>query len=570
MKRCPQCNRVEPDVKLAFCRIDGTPLVSNSSSFNPDANTAGFESGPVSSETQTEILQHRTDTEINRVTAPTTVLSKTAGAAKESRRLKQLSSAILITAVGLGVAALAGYLYVSRRSNVSIQSIAVLPFENASGNADLDYLSEGVSESVLDRLSQLPQLKVIARSSSFRYRGNNLDLKKVADSLGVQAIVTGRVVQRGDSYLIRVDVTDVGENKQLWGENFTRKMSDLQIMQTDISREIAENLSLRLNESQRQPPVKQPTSAQAYELVLKAVFYRNKGSAEDLKKSIECYQQAITIDPNYALAYAGLADSYRTSGLDAKENLQKREAAARKALELDDNLAEAHFSMGQYQRDLWQWQEAGREFQRAMQLNPNASHAYSGYSGVLSLLGRHDEAINADKRAKELDPVGIIQNTVAGRTLHYARRYDEAIEQLKKTIDLDPRTSFAYVRLADVYVTTGRYQEAIAQYEKAIELGTASSEAKIRLAAAYAKMGERQRSLDIMKQLQNSGDYISPAHLAIFYAALGDREQAFATLEKGYSERSPSLQSVKVDPAFDSLRSDPRFQDLLRRMGLSQ
>jgi TolB-like protein/predicted Zn-dependent protease len=472
-------------------------------------------------------------------------------------------------ALALAVAALAGYVYF-HRSNVSIKSIAVLPFENASGDPELDYLSEGVSESVLDRLSQLPQLKVIARSSSFRYRGSNLDLKKVADTLGVQAIVSGRVVQRGDSYLIRVDVTDVGENKQLWGENFTRKASDIQILQTDISREIAENLRLRLSESQQPPPFKQPTNAQAYELVLKAVFYRNKGSVEDLKKSIECYQQAISIDPNYALAYAGLADSYRTSGLDAKENMQRREAAARKALELDDNLPEAHFSMGQYQRDLWQWQEAEREFQRAMQLNPNSSHAHSGYSGVLSLLGRHDEAILEDKRAKELDPVGIVINTVAGRTLHYAGRNDEAIEQLKKTIELDPRAPFAYVRLADVYVTKGKYQDAVGQYQMAIELGSASSEAKVRLAAAYAKMGEPKRGLDIVKDLQESHDYISPAHLAIFYSALGEPDQAFATLEKGYAERSPSLQILKVDPAFDSLSSDPRFQDLLRRMGLLQ
>lgn len=569
MKRCPQCNRVETDEKLAFCRVDGTPLTSNSSSFYTESNTAKFESAQVSRETETEILQQRTDAEINRATAPTTLLTKTAGATKESRRLKQLSLAISLAAL-LAVSALAGYLYFSHRSIVTIQSIAVLPFENATGDANLEYLSEGISESVLDGLSQLPQLKVIARSSSFRYRGNNLDLKTVADTLGVQAIVTGRVVQRGDSYLIRIDVTDVGENKQLWGENFTRKVSDIQILQTDISREIAENLRLRLRESQPQPPVKQPVSAQSYELVLKAVFYRNKGSVEDLKKSIECYQQAISIDPNYALAYAGLADSYRTYALDAKENMQRREAAARKALELDDNLPEAHFSMGQYQRDLWQWREAEREFQRAMQLNPNFSHAYSGYSGVLSLLGQHDEAILEDKRAKDLDPVGIILNTVAGRTLHYARRYDEAIEQLKKTIELDPRAPFAYVRLADVYVTKGKYQDAVAQYQMAIELGTASSEAKVRLAAAYAKMGERKRGLDIIRQLQESHDYISPAYLAIFYSALGEPDQAFATLEKGYAERSPSLQILKVDPAFDSLRSHPKFQDLLRRMGLLQ
>jgi serine/threonine protein kinase/tetratricopeptide (TPR) repeat protein len=473
----------------------------------------------------------------------------------------------VVVAAAVGVA---GYLYLPGKAKAAIQSIAVLPFENGSGKTDLDYLSDGVSESIIDRLSQLPQLKVIARSSSFRYRGQNLNLKEISDALQVQAIVTGRVVQRGDSYQIRIEMIDTRENQNLWSETFNRNASDIQSVQTDISRLIAENLRLRLSGTQTQQLATQPTNPEAYELVLKGRFYSNKGGTENQKRAIECFQQAIAVDPNCALAYAGLADAYRFLGGDPKERLPKRETAVRRALELDENLAEAHFSMGQYQRDLWQWQEAELEYKRAMQLNPNYSHAHSGLSGLLSLLGRHDEAIAEDRRARELDPVGVIVNTVVGRTLHYARRYDEAIEHLKRTIDLDQTSPTAHISLGDVYVTKGLYREAVAEYHTAIKLGDASNEVQIRLGAAYAKMGERERALDILKGLQTSDRYVSAGQLAILYAALGEREQAFASLERAYTEHSPSLQFLKVDPAFDSLRPDQRFADLVRRVGLPQ
>jgi serine/threonine-protein kinase len=467
----------------------------------------------------------------------------------------------------------AGYWFIFLRSAnpKQIESIAVLPFENGSGNSELEYLSDGVSESVLDRLSQLPQLKVIARSSSFRYRGENLDLKQIAGALGVQAVVTGRVVRRGEAYVIRVDVTDVGENKQLWGENFTRQAADVQILQTEIARAVAENLRVRLSGTQTQQlAIQGTTHPQAYEFVLKGNFYRNKGGTENLKKAIECFQQAITLDPNYVLAYTGLADTHRATRDDPKVSLPIREAALRKGLELNNQATEAHFSMGQYQRDLWHWQEAEREYRLAIELNPNNAHAYSGLSGLLSLLGRFDEALAAGKRAGELDPVGVIINTVAGRTLHFARHHDEAIDYLKKTVALDTSSPISRLRLGDVYVTKGMYAEAITEYQQTIQLGDTSNEVQIHLGAAYAKMGERGRALEILKRLQSSDIYVPFGDLAILYAALGESDQAFASFERGYAEHSPSLQFLKVNPAFDSLRSDPRFQDLLRRMGLPQ
>jgi serine/threonine protein kinase/Flp pilus assembly protein TadD len=498
--------------------------------------------------------------------------ARTSGAEYVVTGIKQHKFAVavvLLVAVAAAVG-VAGYLFLPRKAKAAIQSIAVLPFENGSGKTDLDYLSDGVSESVIDRLSQLPQLKVIARSSSFRYRGQNLNLKEISDALQVQAIVTGRVVQRGDSYQIRIEMIDARENQNLWSETFNLNASDIQSVQTDISRLIAENLRLRLSGTQTQQLATQPTNPQAYELVLKGRFYSNKGGTENQKKAIEYFQQAIAVYPNCALAYAGLADAYRFLGGDPKEWLPKREAEVRRALELDENLAEAHFSMGQYQRDLWQWQEAEREYKRAMQLNPNYAHAHSGLSGLLSLLGRHDEAIAEDRRARELDPAGVIINTVVGRTLHYARRYDEAIEHLKKTIELDQTSPSAHIRLGDVYVTKRLYREAVAEYHMAIKLGDASNEVQTRLGAAYAKMGERERALDILKGLQTSDRYVSAGQLAILYAALGEGEQAFASLERAYTDHTPSLQFLKVDPAFDSLRSDPRFADLIRRVGLPQ
>jgi TolB-like protein/cytochrome c-type biogenesis protein CcmH/NrfG len=574
MKHCPQCKRVETDEALKFCRVDGATLVNDSSSIDQEAGTAKLGEGQVASATATRILPLATEASFNRVTAPTTVLSTQppnlpAVAFKARRRKATIAIIVAAAAVVVACSVVFFKFYFSTRRTATIQSIAVLPFENASGNAELEYLSDGVSENVIDSLSELPQLKVIARSSSFRYRGPNLDFKEIANALGVDAIVTGRVVQRGDTYQIRIEMVDARDNRNLWSESFNGKASDVQVLQANISREIAGNLLLKLSRTETQTSPKQTANPQAYQLVLKGNFYRNNGSTEDLNKSIECFLQAISIDPSYASAYAGLADAYRFVGGDPKEMLAKREAAIRRALELDDTLADAHFSMGQYQRDLWNWEEAEREYRRAMQLNPNSAHAYSGLSGLLSLLGRYDEAIVADKRAMQLDPVGVIVNTVAGRTLHYARRYDEAIEQLKKTIEFDSSSPTPHIRLADVYVTKKMYSEAIAEYQLTIKLG-GRDEAQIRLAATYAKMGEREQALGILRRVRNEGGYVSYSLLAILYAALGESEEAFASLEKAYTEHDPRLQILKVDQGYDSLRSDPRFGDLMKRIGLPQ
>lgn len=495
-----------------------------------------------------------------------------ASSVKQHKSIFTVALAILLLAA-LGL----GYMLYNRRPTIRtpIESLAVLPFENGSGDVNLDYLSDGVSEGVIDRLSQLPQLKVIARNSSFRYRGQNIDFKEVANALGVQAIVTGRVVQRGDNYSIRVEMVDVRDNRQLWGESFNRKASDVQALQTDISREIAENLRLRLTGAQVQQLENQGTAnPHAYELLLKGFYFIRKGGTENQKTAVEYYKQAVAIDPNYALAYAELSEGYRfllySNNIDPKEIMPKWEAAARKALELNENLANAHFAMGQFKRDVWEWQEAEREFKTAIELNPNLARAHGGYSRLLSLVGRHEEAIAQVKLSRELDPLSPIINANYGRALFRVRRYDEAIEVLKKGLELEPDFPEAHLELGRAYAAKAMYREAIAEYQRANKLGDLSYSLQIYSGATYAKMGEREQALSILKQLQTSSSYVSPAQLAILYAALDRREEAFASLMKAYAEHDLWLQSLGVDPNYDSLRSDPRFADLMRKVGLPQ
>ncbi|MCA1637579.1 MAG: protein kinase [Acidobacteria bacterium] len=482
-------------------------------------------------------------------------------------------SILVLIAIGFG------YWFYANRSSLTntkqINSIAVLPFENGSGDANLDYLSDGLSESLIDKLSQLPQLKVIARNSSFKYRGANIDVQEAANKLGVQAIVMGRVVRVGDNLTVRVEMIDAGENRQLWSEQYNRKFSDLLAIQQDIAQTASEKLRLKLSGAQEQQLVKRETvNPQAYELVLKGKYYFAKGGTENQKRANEYYQQAMAADPHYALAYAELALSYTGlaagSVVDPKEFLPKAESAARKALELDENLPNAHVAMGYLYLNSWNWAAAEQAYKRAIELNPNLSDAHRQYAVYLSRVGRHDEAVAEAKRARELDPLSLPTNRGVGYRLYHARRYDEAIEVLQKTIEMDPNYDSAYVIMGYAYTGKGQFKEAIAAYQEAIRLGDKSSSVQIYLGEAYARNGEREKAQAILKQMQTTKEYVSPGELAILYGALGDKEAAFASLEKAYAEHDLQLQFLKVDPSFDPLRDDPRFQDLMRRIGLPQ
>ncbi|MDQ3061904.1 MAG: protein kinase [Acidobacteriota bacterium] len=482
-------------------------------------------------------------------------------------------SILILVVVGFGY-----WFYANRSASTDVKqinSIAILPFENGSGDASLDYLSDGLSESLIDKLSQLSQLKVIARNSSFKYRGANIDIQDVANKLGVQTIVMGRVVRAGDNLTVRVEMIDASENRQLWSEQYQRQAADLISVQQEIAQTASEKLRLRLSGAQEQQLAKRETvNPQAYELVLKGNFYLNKGGTENQKKANNYYQQAIAIDPNYALAYAELSSSYNrlavNSLVDPKEFLPKAKAAARKALELDENLPNAHLVIAVLYKNDWDWAASEAEYKRALELNPNLGRAHSNYSVYLSLIGRHDEAIAEVKCARELDPLSLLINVNVGNRLTTARRYDEAIDALQKTLELDPSYDFTYVQLGYTYAGKGMYREAITAYQNGMRLGDKTSSTQIYLGASYAQAGMRGKAQEILKQLQTGEQRVSPSELSILYTALGDKEAAFQSLEKAFAEHDLQLQYLKVESSLDDLRNDPRFQDLMRRVGLPQ
>ena len=455
----------------------------------------------------------------------------------------------------------------------TIRSVAVLPFENKTNDPDSEYLSDGISESLINSLSQLPGMKVIARNSSFKYKNKEVDLQEVASTLGVDAILTGRVTQRGDNLVISAELVNARDKTQLWGEQYNRKATDVFQVQSDISRDIAQKLRLRLTAAGQQQLARQEkVNPQAYELLLRGQFFGRKNGPENHKKAVQYYQQAINVDPTYALAYASLSSTYVilcwTSILDPKEFMPKAEAAAQKSLELDEGLPDGHYALANLKRSVWDWATAEHEYKRAIELDPNLAAAHNFYSLYLMTVGRYDEAVAEAKLARELDPLYIRANVQVGNVLGAARRYDEAMESVKKTLELDPNFSPTHSLLGYIYTGKEMYAEAIAEFQKSIQLRGEDPTGLIYLGAAYAKAGERGKAQEILKRLQTTREYVSPTELSILYVALGKREEAFASLEKAYAVHDLQLGNIRVDASYDSLREDPRFKDLMRRVGL--
>ena len=486
--------------------------------------------------------------------------------------IKQHKRAAIVTLLllALGVVGLVLFLR-SRSSGTAIQSIAVLPFENQSQDAETEYLSDGVTESIINSLAQLPNVKVIARSSVFRYKGQKIDPLKAGQELGVHAVLTGRLVQRGDSLTISTELLDVRENKQLWGEQYNEKLADILSMQRVIAGQISNNLRLKLSGADQNRVTRGYTeNAGAYQLYLKGRFLWNKRTSESLEKSIEYFNQAIEKDPGYALAYAGLADSWYSRGwyrhVEPKDAYEKARAAANKALELDPRLAEGHAILAAIKTVYdWDWQGAEREFKRAIELNPNYATAHQRYSLFLPALGRFDEAIAEARKARDVDPLALPVNENLGDVLYLARRYDEAIEQLKKTLELDPNYGVAHSTLSKVYEAQGRHEESL---EERLKGSTPETVAELRkVFAASGMKGVWRNRLNVLLERSKTA-YVSPADIALFYTRLNDRDQAFAWLEKAMAERSINFNYLVADPRFDNLRGDRRLADLLRRVGL--
>jgi eukaryotic-like serine/threonine-protein kinase len=503
------------------------------------------------------------------VTQPTSSAQIILGEVKRHKR----GVALVLAALVVAIAGFAYFFYV-RSGKASINSVAVMPFVNAGNDPNAEYLSDGISESLINNLSQLPQLKVIARSSSFKYKGKEIDPEEVAKTLVVGAIVTGRVVQRGDELQISVELINALDKTQMWGEQYNRRAADLQAVQAEIARNVSEKLRLRLTGGQERQLEKRATvSPEAYQLYLNGLFYYRKGNVENSRKALDYYNQAVALDLKFALAYASMPAIYyqlTSSGDDPTELLAKGREAAQKALELDDSLAEAHSGLALIKQNEWDWSGAEKEFKRALELNPNLAEAHYRYARYLSPMGRTAEALAESKRAQELDPLLTRTKSTEAYILFDARRYDEAIQVYQNIIKMQPDYAVAHAYLGYAYAAKGQYAEAVAEYQKQISLDGETTSALCYLGYAYARSGRRDEALAILGKLKAAKEHVSPAELAALYAGLGDKEASLESLERAYREHDPQMQFLKTDPHYDALRSEARFQDLVRRVGLPQ
>jgi serine/threonine protein kinase/Tfp pilus assembly protein PilF len=491
---------------------------------------------------------------------------------------------LFLGVVVLAVLAIAG-MYFFRRSETakdqadrqSIGTIAVLPFVNSNGDQSSEYLSDGITENIINSLSQLPHLRVMARATVFRYKGKEVDPGTVGRELKVDAVVTGRVLQQADNLIVQADLVNVADGSQLWGEHYTRKAVDVFAIQDEIARQITDRLRLRLTGDEQKLVTKHYTeNPEAYDLYLKGRYFWGKGTEAGFDKAIEYYRQAIALDPNYALAYVGMAASYTSLGgvlgfQAPSETYPKSKEFLMKALALDESLAEVHTSLATYFLNYeWNWAEAERQYKRAIELNPNYCYAHSGYGTYLEALGRFDEAISERQLAQKFDPLSPFINADAGYPYYYARRYDEAIEWYRKGLELDPQFSWGHLWIGQAYVQKGMFKEAIDEINQSIQLSGGDTRAKATLGHAYGVSGRRDDALKVLQELQSLSKerYVSPYYMALVSIGLGDNQQAVAWLKKAQEERQSYLILMKVEPVFDKLHSDPGFIAIERSVGL--
>jgi TolB-like protein/Flp pilus assembly protein TadD len=476
--------------------------------------------------------------------------------------------AVVLLAVG-GVAWL-------RSRAKPIDSVAVLPFVNGSRDANAEYLSDGITESIINSLSRLSHLRVTARSTVFHYKGRDEDPRKIGRELNVRAVVSGRVVQRGDTLSIQADVVDAGSGSQIWGDRYERKVTDILSVQDEIAQAISEKLRLRLTGEEKEQLTKRSTgNTEAYQLYLKGRHAWEKRAEDGVRKSIEYFQQAIDEDPGYALAYAGLADSYAVlsaySALSPAESFSRARAAARKALELDKDLPQAHATLGlafmNYDHD---WASAESEYKRAIALDGNYATAHHWYGLLLMALGRFDESIAQLRRATELDPFSAIIQCNLSRAFLFARQFDRAVEESRKAIAIDPSSSVAHLYAANAYAAANRTREAIVENETVARLLGRTPYGLMALGRAQALSGRRDEALATVEEMKalSAQRYVSPAFIAAVLRHLGDKEQRLDWWEKAWEDRSFEAMFLKVDPANDDLRNAPRFVALLRKANL--
>ncbi|HXU07722.1 MAG TPA: protein kinase [Blastocatellia bacterium] len=465
----------------------------------------------------------------------------------------------------------------TRRSRKTIDSLAILPFANESGDTELDYLSDGVTEALINSLSRLPRLRVMARSTVFRYQGRGIeDAQQIGNELGVRAVLTGRLLERGETLLIKLEMVDTNDGAHLWGEQYTRELADILTLEQEISSEISEELRPKLTSAQKKHVSKCCTeNSEAYQLYLKGRYHWNKRTEAGIAKSIDYFEQAIAIDVKFALAYAGLADAYNLMASYSAQPLAtpflRAKATALKALSLDDNLAEAHAALAAVR--LWReydWDGGERGFRKAIALNPGYATAHMWLALTLAALEKIDEALSEIKLAVDLDPLSRVANLNLARVLYFARRFDESAEQCRKTIEMYPDYLIAHRRLGIVYGEMGRFEEAEAEFKKALAIAEKDSETMSAMAYALAAGGRVDDARGVLDQLYelSKATYVAPYSLARVHIALGEIDRAFECLESTFHERLGILTYLKVEVMFDRIRRDPRFIELQRRMGL--
>jgi serine/threonine-protein kinase len=519
-----------------------------------------------------------------RTTASQPMARATLSGLLKASDLKRRNRLILIALAALAAVVVGFSFWYFTRPVQAIDSVAVLPFVNVGGNANTEYLSDGITESLINSLSQLPNLKVIARSSVFRYKGKEVDPQVVGRELGVRAVLTGRVIQMGDNLTIQTELVDVATQTRLWGENYARKVSDIIPLQDEISREISEKLRLKLSGEEKKQLAKRYTdNSEAYQLYWKGRYYWNSRRSEDIREAIRYFQQAIVADPSYALAYTGLADCYVLGNLlqmSPKEAMPIAIEKTNTALSIDPGLAEAHTSLAKIKLSYeWDWAGAETEFKKALELKPGYATAHQWYGVYLSEMGRHDESLEHRKRALDLDPLSLSISTGVGRAYFWARRYDEGLAHLQKTLERDPKYADTHWSFGLNYEGKKMYTEAVSAYQRAISLSKTAEfpegkpEMIANLGHAYAVSGHRSDALKIieeLKELIGRRSYVSPYSVALIYVGLGEKDLAFEWLAKAKDERDESYVHLKVDPRLDDLRSDPRFTELLRLINLAQ
>ena len=607
MKRCPECRRDYYDDTLLYCLDDGTPLLDGPASMDepatailsePGAIATGFRGGEdktrpqILTTDQTAIFLRGAEAEPQKKLADSSerqslsahrVAEPQEGAINAARPLS--GRAKLLAGIGLVVLLLVagffGYRYLGSNTK-QIESIAVMPFVNESGNADVEYLSDGMTETLINSISQVPNLNVKARSSVFRYKGKDTDAQIIGKELDVQAILNGRVVQRGDDLVLYLELVDAQTGNRIWGDQYNKKLINLVSLQTDIARDVSQKIKTKLSGADEQKLAKNYTeNAEAYQLYLKGRYYWYKFPAKEFEKSRDYFQQAIDVDPNYALAYAGLAAYYgfgAANGLlpPTNENWSKSAAAAKKALALDDALPDAYNALAGIKQFNNDRAGAERDIKRAIELNPNYAEGRSHYAVSLIEDGRSEESLAQMKRALELEPLSVPYNRILGMIFYRTRQYDHATEQYQKTIELDPNDAFTHELLGDADEQKGMQKEAVAEWSKALTLKGDNESAMI-LERTFAASGFNaavrslwQKKLEQFNEKTKRGEYVPAMNYALAYARLANKEQAFVWLAKAEQERNGLIYAVKLDPFYDSLRNDPRFKDLLKRMNLPE